>query len=96
MIRPSLLRYPPVHGTSSTTVAAGLSNWGNQVRRATHLRGNKDVLPRDPALFNGISNLLLVLRSDVSVGVGFVEALRCVRGKPKHRRCDGSQQPELP
>lgn len=64
--------------------------------KAAYLRGDKDVLPRNPALLDGVSDLLLVLCTDVLIGVYLAEASRYVRRKPKRRRCDGSRQLEPP
>jgi hypothetical protein len=64
--------------------------------KAAYLRGDKDVLPRNPALVDGVSNFLLILRSDVSIGIYLAEASGYIRRNAKRRQCDGSRQLELP
>jgi len=95
VIRPSLPRYLLVRGTSSTTVRVGGQRFSHQRIRAlevAYFRCDEDVLPRNPAFLDRVSNLLLVLCAGILVCVYFAETLKCVRHMPGHRRCDGSRQ----
>jgi len=66
-IDPSSPRRPLGHGMSSTTVSAGLVIREIKPWEVTYLRGDEDVLPRNPALPDRVSNLLFVLYTDVSL-----------------------------
>lgn len=61
-----------------------------------YLGGDEDVLPRNTALPDSLSNLSLILCADVSVGVYLAESLKYVRRKSTRRQCDGNRQLEQP
>ena len=94
MIRPSFLQYLLGHGTSSTTGTTEVSHKETELRRVAYLRRDKDLPSRNSALLNRISDIVLILRADVSIGM-FDQGLQVhLRGMPKHRRYGGSRQPK--
>jgi len=73
MIDPSPPQHPLGREMNSTTASAGLVIKEIKPWEITYLRGDEDVLPRNPALLDRVSNLLLVLCADVSLRESLAE-----------------------